>query len=196
MFAGHVKPTKGIHELIAAGERLGEDCTVDVYGQFFPGCSSQDFEGLHRVRYCGVLAPKAVIPTMRDHEVLVLPTYFPGEGYPGVVIEAFFAGIPVICTDWMSIPEIVDETRGILIPPRDSDALFEAMSRLAEDPAAYARLRNGARRARTIFSADAWADYFVMVCHRLAEGAVEELKNFTVCPPPGESHEPNEGITT
>lgn len=196
MFAGHVKPTKGIHELIEAGERLGAECTVDVYGQFFPGCSEHDFEGLQRVRYRGVLSPGEVIQTMRAHDVLVLPTYFPGEGYPGVVIEAFFAGIPVICTDWMSIPEIVDETRGILIPPRDSGALFEAMASLSGDPARYAHLRNGARRARAIFSADAWADYFVMVCHRLAEGTIEDLNDFTLCPPPGGSHKPNEGICT
>lgn len=183
MFAGHVKPTKGIHELIAAGERLEGDCSVDVYGQFFPGCSAADFEGLNRVRYRGAIPPGDVIAVMREHDALVLPTYFPGEGYPGVVIEAFFAGIPVICSEWMSIPEIVNASAGILVPPRDAGALHDAMKRLAEDPALYRRLREGSRQSRGLFSADAWADYFVEACRRLADGSLEEMNRIEFVPP-------------
>jgi glycosyltransferase involved in cell wall biosynthesis len=193
MFAGHVKPTKGIHELIEAGEALEGDCTVDVYGQFFPGCSPQDFEGLKRVRYCGAIPPGDVISVMREHDALVLPTYFPGEGYPGVVIEAFLAGIPVICSDWMSIPEIVDDSAGILVPPRDGRALHESMKRLADDPALYQRLREGSRQSRGLFSAEAWADYFVDVCRLLADGAGDALRASAFVPPTiAKQHEGND----
>jgi glycosyltransferase involved in cell wall biosynthesis len=180
MFAGHVKPAKGIFQLIEAGERLSEDVTVDVYGQFFPGCTESDFEGLQRVRYRGAIPPSEVVSVMREHDALVLPTFFPGEGYPGVVIEAYFAGIPVICSDWMSIPEIVDGRRGILVPPKDADALYVAMRRLVDDPVLYRQLRAGARQAREVFSAEVWADFFVMVCRRLAAGDQDALKDVAV----------------
>lgn len=182
MFAGHVKPTKGIHQLIEAGERFGEDVTVDVYGQFFPGCSEADFDGLQRVRYGGAIPPGDMVTVMRAHDALVLPTFFPGEGYPGVVIEAYFAGIPVICSDWMSIPEIVDDTRGILIPPRDGDALYASMKQLVDDPVLYQRLREGSRRAREIFSASRWADYFVTVCRHAADGKLATLADLESTP--------------
>jgi glycosyltransferase involved in cell wall biosynthesis len=117
---------------------------------------------------------------MREHDALVLPTFFPGEGYPGVVIEAYFAGIPVICSDWMSIPEIVDGRQGILVPPKDADALYDAMRRLVDNPVLYRELRAGARQARETFSAEVWADFFVLVCRRLAAGDRDALKDVAV----------------
>ncbi len=107
-----------------AGERFGQDVSIDVYGQFFPGVSKDDFRDLKRVTYRGVIPPETAISLMAQYHALLLPTYFPGEGYPGVIIEAYLAGIPVICTDWLGLSQIADETSGILIPPRDADALY------------------------------------------------------------------------
>jgi len=177
LFAGQVKPEKGVHELIAAGERFEDGVSVDVYGQLFEGCTQEDFSGLRRVRYQGAVPAAQMSDVMRAHDALVLPTYFPGEGYPGVIVEAYLAGIPVICTDWMSIPEIVDDRRGVLIPPRDADALYAAMRRLVDDPALYRRLRQGARDSRVHFSADVWADHFVEVCRLLKAGEREQLRS-------------------
>jgi glycosyltransferase involved in cell wall biosynthesis len=98
----------------------------------------------------------------------VFPTYWPGEGYPGIILEAYGAGLPVITTRWMSIPEIADDTCGILIEPRSADALAEAMTRLTRDDARYRRLCEGARAKRDFFNADRWVDYFVQLCKELA----------------------------
>ena len=83
---------------------------------------------------------------MSEHDALVLPTYFEGEGIPGVIVEALQSGLPVISIKWRSIPGIIqDEKNGLLVEPRDSDSLGHAMGRLASDSRLYKRLAACAR---------------------------------------------------
>ena len=168
VFVGLVRPAKGIQEIIDAGECLGRDVVVDVYGPFFDGFSEKMFEDLERVRYLGVLPSDEVVSTMAQYDALLLPTYHEGEGYPGVVLEAFRAGLPVVCTTWQALPEIVDETCGILVAPRSAEELRDAMERLIRDPALFKRLREGAKKRRDLFSSEVWAERFVEYCRDLA----------------------------
>ena len=168
VFLGLVGRHKGILELIAAAERFDRSITVDVYGPLVDGISEETFSGLRNVAYRGVLDPHDVPRVLERYDALVLPTRHMGEGYPGVVVEAYEAGIPVIASRWLSIPEIVDETCGILIEPGNTDELFAAMGRLIEDGESYLRLRQGALAKREEFNLEPLADRFVASCRRLA----------------------------
>ncbi|MEO1626915.1 MAG: glycosyltransferase family 4 protein, partial [Bacteroidota bacterium] len=78
--------------------------------------------------YKGVLSKAEVLPTLREYDVLILPTYYGGEGYPGSIIEAYSLGLPVITTRWKSIPEIVRHGySGRLIDIQSNEQLLEAM---------------------------------------------------------------------
>lgn len=167
VFLGHVKPLKGIEELIAAGERMEEDASVDVYGPLMDGLAESRFAGLKRVRYRGTIPAGTGVRLLQDYDAMVFPTYWPGEGYPGVVIEAFAAGLPVIATRWRNIPEIVDESCGMLIEPRNVDALHGAMRKLVRDDALFHCLRQGALRQRDFFDSRRWVEKFVVWCREL-----------------------------
>lgn len=167
VFLGHVKPLKGIEELIAAGERLGEGVSIDVYGPLMDGITEARFAGLTRVRYRGTIPAGTGVRVLQDYDAMVFPTYWPGEGYPGVVIEAFAAGLPVIATSWRNIPEIIDETCGMLIKPRNVDALFDALQKLVQDDGLFHRLRHGALRQRDFFDSRRWVEKFVVWCREL-----------------------------
>jgi glycosyltransferase involved in cell wall biosynthesis len=180
IFAGQVKPTKGVFEIIDAGERFGEGITIDVYGDFFSGISDEVFKGLKRVRYGGTISSESVISVMAQHDALLLPTYHIGEGYPGVIVEAYFAGIPVICTNWQSIPEIVDKTSGLFVSPRDTNSLYLAMNKLVEDDKFYAKLQKGAKAKRKMFSAQVWTDYFALICRKIASDSLESKKRISL----------------
>ena len=67
-----------------------------------------------------------------------------------------------------------------------NDTLDAAMKQLVGDHPHYRRLRNGARQARTTFSAGVRADFFVKVCLRLADGDWERLKDPAFGPDTGE----------
>ena len=70
--------------------------------------------------------------------VFVLPSY--REGVPRSTLEAMACGLPVITTDVPGCRETVRDGRnGIVVPPRDVQALEEAMLRLCDD----AELRAG-----------------------------------------------------
>jgi glycosyltransferase involved in cell wall biosynthesis len=169
VYLGHVRRDKGIDLMIEAGERMPEDVSVDVYGPMRFDVNEEDFAGLSRVRYRGVLDPADVAPALREYDVLLLPTFYPGEGHPGVILEAYAAGIPVIASRWMGIPEVVPDGMGSLVEPRDADALFEAMRALVENNKTFARLRSSVRDGRDAFSQERRTDEFVGWCRDIAE---------------------------
>lgn len=69
------------------------------------------------------------------------------EGTPLVLIEAMAAGRPVIATAVGGVGDIVSRGRtGLLVPPRDVQALSDAMARLAGCPEARRQFGTAARR--------------------------------------------------
>lgn len=127
VFLGHVKESKGIDEIIAVAGQLPEDYTLHIYGPITQFKYRQQFRK-NKPIYRGLLKPQDILPTLSNYDVLVLPTYYEGEGYPGVIIEAFSLGLPVITTRWKAIPELVkDGETGLLISPRSSEELYSAI---------------------------------------------------------------------
>lgn len=169
VYVGQVRPSKGMSELVAAAERLPESATMDVYGPFMDGLDESLFQQGARAEYKGLLDPGEVIGTLRKYDAVVLPSKARSEGYPGVILEAYSIGLPVIATAVGGIPEIVDERCGILIEPGDEEAFLSAMRHLISDRAAYQRLCTGAREARERFSSEYWVDWLVRECLRLSK---------------------------
>jgi len=57
------------------------------------------------------------------------------EGIPNVLKEAMACGLPVVATVSGGIPELVDESCGILVLPRDASAIADALQSLYDQPA-------------------------------------------------------------
>jgi|CXWL01.1.fsa_nt_gi glycosyltransferase involved in cell wall biosynthesis len=168
IFVGHVKPAKGVGEIVAAAKLLSSTgLTVDLYGPLQDGVDSSWFVD-SPVTYRGPLAAHEVIPKLTEYDVLLMPSYALIEGYPGVILEAYCVGLPVIATRWGGIPEIVDSETGILVEPRDVAGLANAMRNLMESDQLLTKLSSGARSKAAEFDADRWTQYFVNLCHQLA----------------------------
>ncbi|HUT04556.1 MAG TPA: glycosyltransferase family 4 protein [bacterium] len=99
-----------------------------------------------QVVFHGWLPPAELRKHYEQSHVLVLPSLY-GEGWPKVINEAMLYGLPCISTSISSIPKILgDNERGLLVKPRDVDALTDAMTRLASDEELYARLSRAGRK--------------------------------------------------
>jgi glycosyltransferase involved in cell wall biosynthesis len=79
-------------------------------------------------------------------DVFVLPSV--KEGLPYALLEAMAVGKPIVATRVGGIPEVARDGRcALLVPPKDPQALSEAICQLIQDPAFSARLAGEARRA-------------------------------------------------
>lgn len=68
-------------------------------------------------------------------DAFVFPTYYHGEAFPLVLLEAMQFGLPCISTTEGGIPGIVNDLQtGFLIEPKDWKALAEKMELLINDP--------------------------------------------------------------
>ena len=82
---------------------------------------------------------------MSGIDVFVLPSLT--EGTPNAIIEAMAHEKPIIATEVGGIPDLVDESVGILVPPGDAKALGQAMTRLAGDAKLRRKMGIAARRS-------------------------------------------------
>jgi len=82
--------------------------------------------------------------------VVCLPTFY-GEGVPKVLIEAAASGRPIVATNWPGCREIVHEGHnGLLVPPRDPEALARALEKVLKDR--DLRSRMGSRGREIVMS--------------------------------------------
>lgn len=158
-FIGQLRMEKGLGEALAACRSLPPGWRLRVYGPPMPDTDCSLFAGHPRARYAGVLDPAAVPAVLRACDALLLPTWYRGENYPGVVVEALQCGTPVIATRWRGIPDMVEDGEsGLLVEPRSAAALEAAIRRLIADPGLRRRLRDGAARRGERFRGARWYD--------------------------------------
>lgn len=88
---------------------------------------------------------------MAQFEMFIAPSLW--EGFGLVFLEAMGQARPIITTCVSSIPEVVhDQECGILVPPRDSQALSDAIAYLLDHPTkAKAMGEAGRNRLETVF---------------------------------------------
>lgn len=102
-------------------------------------------------------------------DVFVLPSR--SEGFPLAIVEAMFAGLPVVATGVGSVPEAVaDGETGLLVPKDDPDSLAAALRKLVEDADLRARMGRCGREAAAPFTAERMAAEYVALWRQLAEG--------------------------
>lgn len=134
VFISQIKPNKGIKELIEAFKDFNNGYTLDFYGPLMTTELKELMEEGENVNYKGELNPKDVYTILNQYDLLILPTYFHREGYPGIIIEAYACGKPVITTNWRHIPEIVENGKtGYLIEPKSSLAIKQAIEGLTDE---------------------------------------------------------------
>ena len=100
-------------------------------------------------------------------DLLVLPSLW--EGLPNVVLEAMGAGLPVVATAVGGTPELViNHETGLLVPPRDPDALAQAILTLLRDPDLARRMgQNGRRRVAEQFTIERMTEQTEALYNRL-----------------------------
>ena len=159
---GRLAKHKGFEYLLRAVHLLaarGEDTTVELVGG---GEEREPLRALaaelgiaDRLRLRGWLPFPEVRRAMSEATVLVHPSEGLGDGLPNVIREAMALGTPVIASDVAGIPDALRDGCGVLVPPRNAEALATAIAQLMHDPIRRQDIAARARR-RTEERYDLW----------------------------------------
>lgn len=160
VFVGTVCERKGLLDLAAALVQLEQRAAIppdrlritvvgdatqegpDVFDRIVQGFQHQ---GLGRVVFTGAVEHSAVRAVLAGAAIFCLPSHW--EGFPLSLLEAMAASCAPIATDVGDVRWILDRGRaGIIVPPRQPDALADAIERLLSDPGERRRLGHAARR--------------------------------------------------
>jgi glycosyltransferase involved in cell wall biosynthesis len=102
-----------------------------------------------RIIFTGFRTDSADLLRAADLSILVSTK----EGLSNTLLESLAAGLPVIASRVGGNAEVVSGDVGVLVPPRDPDALTQALADLVADPLARARMgERGRERVRQEFS--------------------------------------------
>lgn len=128
-----------INAIVTVNESLGSVAfTLDIYGQIEDG-QIEWFDNLKKsfpdyVCYRGVIPYYESVNVLKNYFALLFPTYYEGEGFAGTVIDSFFAGVPVIASDWKYNKEIINKKVGYIFETRNNDRLIEILKAIVKNP--------------------------------------------------------------
>ncbi len=122
-FISLVAVAKGIDELLEVSNMLDDSYTIDIYGKTLEEKYTKEYFDNYKASYKGSLSSTEVQQKLKEYDVIVLPSH--EEGYPGIFIEAFSYGVPVLTTTLQPIMEIVEGGKnGILVEPKNVESLY------------------------------------------------------------------------
>jgi glycosyltransferase involved in cell wall biosynthesis len=134
VYVGRFVEAKGLVELVEAFSRLAAQRPHLRLALVGDGVMKQRLVSLvqasgapERILMPGGMEPREVARWINASDLLVLPSW--SEGYPNVVVEALACGRPVVATDVGGTREIVNADNGLLVAPRDVEALRAAIER-------------------------------------------------------------------
>lgn len=139
VFLSRIIPEKGCDLIMEATRRInkeiGEDkFLVHFYGKVDDSYESQFLKTINEIpnaEYKGFLnlADVSNYDVLASYSAMLFPTFWKGEGFPGILIDAMIAGTPVIASEWGYNTEIIENgTTGIIIKSKNVDELANAMN--------------------------------------------------------------------
>lgn len=138
VFLSRILPDKGCDLIFEACSYLNNKGYENVYKVDFYGPIADEYKDVffekvnihNNVNYCGFidLRDTSNYGQLADYDVMLFPTFWHGEGFPGIFIDAFISGLPVLATDWSMNGEVIkNEKNGWLIESKNSEALTDKM---------------------------------------------------------------------
>lgn len=176
VFLSRINEQKGCKYIIKAAEQLNAHYEnrfeIDFYGPIDKGFMNFTslLSGLNNVNYKGFLdlRDSKNYDVLASYNMMLFPTFWQGEGFPGVIVDAFISGLPVIASDWHFNKDIInDGETGIIIPPHNIDALVQAMERVILHPELLEPMAVSCQKNAKDYSVDNIITMEFLIKHRM-----------------------------
>ena len=149
IYFSRISERKGFVEMLDVVRAVNADkvrYTLDIYGYVDPDFAARyaelekDFPP--EVRYMGVADAWSTTETIHGYFAQLFPTKCPTEGHPGSIIDSFYAGVPVIVSEWNFRRDMIREGEtGLVFPMGDFDAMKRLLLKVYDDPSVVERMR-------------------------------------------------------
>ncbi len=140
LYAGTIEPRKNLERLLSAYEALPVSLRR-IYPLVFAGYKGWNNAQIHArirrgetegwVRYLGYVAEESLPLLYAGARLFAFPSLYEGFGLP--VLEAMASGVPVVCSNVASLPEIAGNA-AMTVEPRNIPALSSALEQGLADP--------------------------------------------------------------
>lgn len=155
--------------------KIHPDYTLEIYGNTVEKIEddlkekyTEMISSLNAEEYIKILPPKGDIHSVvRDCAMFVSSSDF--EGLSNSMIEAMAIGLPCVCTDCLgggAREMITDSENGLLVPMNDTNALAEAMCRIAEDKELSKKCSENAAKVRKTHAVESIAEKWLEVIEK------------------------------
>lgn len=134
-FVGWIIKEKGVEELLSAFNKLQSNGEyklnlIGPYNKKYVDILKNRYD-FKNINLYGKLSNKESLNIIKNSEIFVLPSYT--EGCPNVILEAMLCKTPIIATDVGAIPEMLDDSCGIVLEPKNENQLYDSILRLIND---------------------------------------------------------------
>ncbi len=112
------------------------------------------------VEYKGQLPTENIADTLCNYDIMLFPTRYYTEGFPGTVLDAYISGIPVIATAWMHAREFIEDgVSGFIVPFDNPQNEFnKRVLTLYNDRTLLNKMKTASRERVSLYSEEkAWA---------------------------------------
>ena len=108
------------------------------------------------VSYRGELEQELVIDRLGTYDAMLFPTWYRGEGFPGAVVDAYAAGIPVIASDWHDNAEVIAHLKtGVIFETGSVEQLIASIRLLLDQPEQLQQMKRAAAKEAARYHVDA-----------------------------------------
>lgn len=142
-FISSIKKTKGIEDISEAVKILNKknyNCQLQIFGRIKNGYEKR-FHSLVQsstnIYFHGLIDNKVLIKTLAaEADCLLLPTYYKGEGLPGILVEAGLAKVPIIITNYKGAESYFkDEVNALFVKEKNPEDIAEKLEKLFNNEA-------------------------------------------------------------
>lgn len=138
VFLSRVEPTKGCDLILNCVKIFNKEGLENKFNVTFYGTIDTTYEPVFKkevasipnVAYRGLLnlTAKEGYEELSKHDAFLFPTFYENEGFPGVIVDAYIAGLPIVASDWHFNAQFVkDGVTGFVIPAMDEQSLYRIM---------------------------------------------------------------------
>jgi len=158
LFVGVLRYYKGLRYMLDAMVGLDARLAIVGAGPMEASLRAQCAElGLEdKVYFCGAVSDTDLPAYYAAADMFVLPACERSEAFGLVQVEALASGLPIVSTELGTGTSYVNQhaKSGLVVAPRDSDALRVGIAKLLGDEALRKRMAAGARERAKLFTAE------------------------------------------